>query len=257
MRIAPENRGFNLIKLNSNLVGNSPDFKKSSKTEDGTRKDSVSLSPNGKAMSLIDNLMKQKERIQEQKSELKASAIDSEGGLGSISEQLESYDEQLKSLDEQIATARTDQFVDNDTKKMENNTYKKPEPKTKEEALNAKMTNIIESANSVENAETISSVKATTDGEIGVLKQEIKLDGGRNIVSEAKLEKLAELETKSNDLIADISEELSDAVSDVEDVTAVKPTEPVEPTDELVPNEDELKLASKDDNLTVSEMIIQ
>ena len=260
MRIGPDNMAFSPIKINSNLIGNSPKFRHGSDTEDKNRTDKVALSPTGKAMNLVENLIKQKKRVQEQRSELMATTAEKGRPLGSIEDQLKSYDEQLKNLDQQIATATVEQNKPDDAEKMKNNTYKKPEPKTKEEVQAEKMSNILVASASVEHAEIISSVKASTDGEIGVLKSEIKTDGGN--VSQMKIDQLTELETKSGDLITDIAVKLNEATAESDDIVEVKPTESVNYTEyddkiKIDKSLEELNEIEDDTNSNVVEMARQ
>lgn len=67
------------------------------------RKDSVSISNNGRMAQLIERLQAQKEAILEQKNALVEKTLDSGMTLEDIEEPLEAFDEQLLSLEEQLS----------------------------------------------------------------------------------------------------------------------------------------------------------
>lgn len=119
----------------------------------------------------------------ERKGELKAANAENGGSMLDIQSQLNLMDEQLKNLDEQIAKAQTEEFK-TEEKDREGRLYDKP--RTEEETMNV-----------------ITSAKDKADGEVRVLKVEIK-SGFGNI--EKKIEKVAELRGKSTDLLEQVSE---------------------------------------------------
>lgn len=166
------------------------------------------ISPAGKRDSMLQQLMKQKQNLTNRMSELTASSL--EKGTD-IKDKMDEYHKQLDALDEQILKLQMQQ--EDDKKDSETSgIYEKP--KTKEEIEAQRMNNIMNLASGSGQADVIYSAKNRLDGETNVLKSEIKTGYG-NI--ESKLEKVAELESKSTDLIAEIGERLADANNEASD----------------------------------------
>lgn len=178
------------------------------------RRDSVSISPQGKKNSLLENLMSQKTRITEQKNSLISSTLEKGGTLDTIKSQLENYDEQMKSVNEQIAGIMAEEME----KQAEE--LKKPEdskPKTEEQIQNERLAGLTRLSVQLDQTQKIGSVKARLDGDARVLKSEIELDKHSAGASPAarerianKEETLAAMQQRSSDLIADISEKSTD-----------------------------------------------
>ena len=180
-------------------------------------RDSVFISGQGKKQSVIQQLMNQKQLIQESKdAELKRGL---EGGYVN-QDKIDEYDEQLEMLDKQIAEATAKQFEeDGDDKESGQISDKKV--MTEEEYEQRRMMDIMDLSSGVEQAEVVSSAKAKMDGEARVLKAEIESDGAGAL--ESKKERLAEIEARSSDLleqvgdkIADVNENVTEAKSDVD-----------------------------------------
>ena len=166
-------------------------------------KDTISISPKGKAMSLIDNLMKQKEQINERKNELISTTLESGGDIGSIERQLESYAEQLTSIDEQISSAMAKEV---EKEKNEPNSYQKSEPKTKEEVINNRLSDMLNLSSDIKQMEVTQAVKNRVDGEVRVLKSQVKTDQGDT--KESKLEQISNMENISSNLSNQIGEHI-------------------------------------------------
>lgn len=145
--------------------------------KNGENRDSVTISPMGKAMSRMESLMKQKESLNERKHELIEKALESGGNLSDIQEQLDSFDESLKMMDEQMSDLII-AALEPDSKKAEETKQDGAEdaPKTEEEAQTEQISAFTALAGSIESLKTTSSVKTHLESRVKVLRQEIKQD---------------------------------------------------------------------------------
>lgn len=172
------------------------------------QRDSLSLSPQGKAANMIDSLMKQKIAIQDRKNSFMSSALEEGQSMDNIQAKLDSYDEQIKEIDKQISEISAKQLEEaNDKKKS---TIEDHTPKTEQEIENQKMQSLMELSMGLDEVTTVHTVQTKIDGDSAVLKSEIELSDG--LLREKKEEKLAELQKKSMDLTAEISGRLTDLI---------------------------------------------
>lgn len=178
------------------------------------RTDRISISPQGKKNSLLDNLMKQKMSITEQKNSLIHSTLEKGGTLDTIQSQIAHYDEQLKTIDDQI-TKLTASELKKKAEKAKNQEDSKP--KTEEEIQKERLTAVVSLAENLQQTKTIRSVQSKVNGEARVLKSEIELDhmhsgsspGATEMIAK-KEERLASLEQKSMSLSSEVSNRQSD-----------------------------------------------
>ncbi|WP_077613215.1 hypothetical protein [Clostridium sp. Marseille-P2415] len=183
------------------------------KKDEKENKDVVTISPAGKNQSLIEQLMKQKDFLQERKQSLLDSAA--ENGSGDFDMQLKEYEKQLKDLDEQITQLQTEQAEDTEPEDNTGKIYEKP--KTKEEAQMDQLNDIAAVSSGSDQAEVITSAKNQVDGRIRVLSAEINSGHGN---TESKIEQVAELESRSQKLSSQIAEKLgetNDSISESND----------------------------------------
>ncbi len=188
--------------------------------------DIVTISPRGRLRSLIQNLMKQRMDITEQKNLLIGKTLEKGGELDSIKPQLEAYEEQIRNIDTQIAETMAKEMekqAEKQAKKMKPKDDNKP--KTEEKIQNERFAGISNLSADLQQARTVSSIKARVDGNSRILKSEITLDKAYAALSQgalkAKVEHkeaaLADMEQKSLrlaskivDKLADISEKAAD-----------------------------------------------
>lgn len=174
---------------------------------------SVSISPLGKANSLVEVLMKQKQQIIENKNDLIGKTLEKGEGMDSIKSQLENYEEQLKDIDAQITQIMTE-YSRQETEKQKGITYEAPKT---EKGYQTELSNtILGSSSSLNQTQVVSSAKNRIDGEARVLESEIKLDGARGGASTSKKERLAELQKQSANISAQIGEDLVDVNEEIE-----------------------------------------
>ena len=184
-----------------------------------TNRDSVFISGQGKKQSIIQQLMNQKQLIQESKDAEMKRGLE-EGYINQ--DKIDEYDEQLKMLDKQIAEAAAKQFEEGGEEKDSDLTVNN-KVMSREEYEQRKMMDIVDMYSGVEQAETVSSGKVKIDGEASVLKAEIKSDGAKAL--ESKLARVKAIEARSSDL----SEQIGDRIADInENITESKASVPVE-----------------------------
>lgn len=100
------------------------------------RSDVAMISQKGKAMSVVERLMKQKDFIRECKDSLLEQMADKESGYCSaeIAKKMEEYEKQLDSIDEEIAKELA-KSTDESDELRENNMYKRKQPLTKQKLM--------------------------------------------------------------------------------------------------------------------------
>lgn len=189
------------------------------------RRDTLTLSPAGKAQNLITSLMKQKMEITDRKNALMASVKEKGGSMESIKTQLEAYDEQLQNIDIQISEAMSRELE----KQKEEKQSGDEEPKTREELLNERMNNVAAMSNDVQHIDTLDSLKSKIDGRIKVLESEISLDesrapdGSLTGASDLKKETVSNLKKKSAEITADINSRMVTLAEEVSEERETKP----------------------------------
>ncbi len=214
-------------------------------------KDIVSITPQGKAYSIIANLIKQKMNITENKNSLISDTLEKGGTLDSIQSQLKVYEEQLKNIDGQISYVMAKE-IENQAEKMKLKYDKKPE--TKDEIQTERLASIISLSGDLEQAKTVSSVKRGVDGESRILKMEIEMDkayaelskGALKAKVENKEAKLADMGQRSLRLASEAGDKLAAIFEKATD-------EPQEVTPETENESADGKQASKIINENASE----
>lgn len=183
------------------------------------RRDTVAFGAKGRMNRLLENLMKQKASIEEQRKSLIGATLEKGGSLDSIKSQLEAYEQQMKNVDEQIAEMMAKE-VEKQAEKM-----RPPDdegPKTEEEIQNERLANITELSTELSQAKTVSSVKTRVDGQARVLKAEIELDkmhagssaGAKEFIAK-KEAKLVGVERQSRKLASQIAKKLNDTTEKI------------------------------------------
>ncbi|HJD46457.1 MAG TPA: hypothetical protein H9909_06395 [Candidatus Mediterraneibacter norfolkensis] len=169
-----------------------------------SNRDSVFISGQGKKQSIIQQLMDQKQLIQESRdAEMKRGL---EGGYVN-QDKIDEYDKQLEMLDKQIAEATAKQFEE-DGEEKDSALAADNKVMTEEEYEQRKMMDIMDLSSGVDQAEIVSSAKAKMDGEARVLKAEIKSDGGNAL--DSKMERIKEIEARSSDLLEQVGDKIAD-----------------------------------------------
>ena len=98
--VQPKNTIINAARVNASFAKNKAGTRKAAGTG---RSDRATFSPQGKFMSMIENLTKQKQAIIDRKNDLVESTLKNGGKVDDIKDQLKNYGKQLADLDKQIA----------------------------------------------------------------------------------------------------------------------------------------------------------
>lgn len=138
----------------------------------GMRRDSVTISPQGKMMKMIENLTKQKEAIIENRNELVSKTLEKGGNMETIKEQMEVYATQLEEIDKQISDIYAQQAKAAVEKDDEKKSDQSNENKTEEQLSTEHLTNLANVTEDIKNAEKISSTQGQFEGEARVKKAE-------------------------------------------------------------------------------------
>jgi chromosome segregation ATPase len=206
--------------------------------------DIVAVSPAGKKQSMIEQLMKQKEFLQERKESLMSSAA--EQGTSSLDQQLKEYEQQMKDIDLQITKLQSEDTEDKESEDHTGMIYE--EPKTNEEIKKNQLNELSALSNEADQAEVITSVKNQIDGQIKVLNAEVHSTNG-SVAS--KLEKISNLESRSNKISSDVAEKLGgslDSISKRNEGTAKLEKEVhTDETDEPLTSADSVDESESDD----------
>ena len=137
------------------------------------RKDRLTLSPQGKLMSMIDNLTKQKQSIMDRKNSLIEDTLKNGGKVEDIKDQLKNYGRQLADIDKQIAGLYAQQAKEaagQDDKKKSGRPHT---VRTEEQAETEYLSNLANLSEGIKHAQTVSSVKDRVEGEIHVKEAEL------------------------------------------------------------------------------------
>lgn len=175
-------------------------------------RDSVFISGQGKQKSIIQQLMNQKQMIQECKDTEMTRGLE-DGYVNQ--DKLDEYDKQLEMIDKQIAEATVEQSTEDNKEKDTNSTDNNV--MTEEEYEQRKLMNIMNVSSQIDQIEVVSEVKGKLDGEAKVLKAEIESDGSRAL--EIKKDRVNEIENKTSDLLKQIGDKaanINDNITEVE-----------------------------------------
>lgn len=141
------------------------------------RTDTALISPQGKASSLLANLMNQKEMLRSSKESLLTRMLDDEDGssMAGLQEQLEEYEKQLEEIDEQIASEMAKQ---NESAKEQGSSGQKPQ-KTEETGTPAfdggTIAKLTKLSADLEKTQTADQARVRREGEKRVCEAEIEL----------------------------------------------------------------------------------
>ncbi len=240
MNITIKNNFFNAGSVNQGLFENNFAIKGNVQQE---RKDTISISPSGRAKSLIESLNKQKEKIIENKNELIARTLEKGCSMDSIKDRLETFEEQIKGIDNQIAQITSEQLKQQAEKQKKIACTK---PKTEDGAETERLHSMVSMSSSLDEAKVVSSVKTKVEGQSKVLGMEIKLDASRKGVHKTKYENLAKLQNRAADLTAQVGESLSKVYEEIKEIKENDENRLVEPEYSKTAMKDEVDKVTED-----------
>lgn len=179
-----KNTLINSARVNASFAKYNTEGEKASGNQ--MRSDRVTLSPQGKLMSMIENLTKQKEALVERKNDLVESTLDGGGKLEDIKDQLKSYKKQIEAIDKQISNAYTQQAkesVEQDDKKKSG---KADKTKTREQVEAERFSSLAGISQDIKHAEKISAIREHVEGEARIKETEAEIAGVHVDVLESK-----------------------------------------------------------------------
>ncbi|MGE7661368.1 hypothetical protein ACQKL6_06560 [Peribacillus sp. NPDC097197] len=144
-----------------------------------------------KQTSMIESLMKQREGIQEMKSNLTERTLEKGGDISSIQEQLKQFEQQIAEIDHQMAEMEMEE-----RQKALGKDEKSEEEKS---AGTDTQASLMETSQAFDRIETVYQVKNSMEREHRSIASEMKMDTSRGVFSEAKSERLNVLEDRLED----------------------------------------------------------
>lgn len=173
-----------------------------------------------KQTSMIEGLMKQREGIQEMKSNLTERTLEKGQDISSIEDQLKQFELQITEIDQQIA----------DMEMEERQKALGKEKKTEEEELTGTDTqaSLTKSSQALDRIEKVYQVKNSMEREHRSIASEMKMDASRGVFSEAKAERLNELENRMEDVEQNMMKDMNALHEPSEDEEENELTEPQE-----------------------------
>ncbi|OOB80404.1 MAG: hypothetical protein BEN19_05100 [Epulopiscium sp. Nuni2H_MBin003] len=168
---------------------------------------SLSISSQGKAMSMIDSLNKQKSELLDNKNELIASTLANGDDLSSIEDQLDMYEEKLLLIEEQIATKRQEQQEEKMAEREEKlKAYAKPQA-TNEDSMSNRLMSISSMATTLDQAKANFATKKDMENQASILETQAKNSSGS--AKTQKLEEASKLTSQASNITSDITQTLS------------------------------------------------
>ena len=202
-------------------------------------RDTVWLSPAGKANSARSGLEKLKQQIEDRRSAFLSKTAEEGQSAETIQTQLEAFDQQLKEIDQQIAQISIQQTSQSAEKSRQTSQLGIKQPKTRQEVENQRLADITNMSAGLDQAEVVHTVKTQVDGGIRVQKTEIALEKARGGDTMQMEEELSEMQNRASGLTADIQDRLHGTLEKIEesndqemDAGHTDPEEPAEKQEE-------------------------
>ncbi|MGE7602584.1 hypothetical protein ACQKL5_08740 [Peribacillus sp. NPDC097675] len=145
-----------------------------------------------KQTSMIEGLMKQREGIQEMKSNLTERTLEKGEDISSIEEQLKQYELQLTDIDQQIAEMEMEE--------RQKALGKEEKPEDEDLSGTDIQASLTKSSQAMDRIEKVYQVKSSMEREHRSIASAMKMDASRGVFSEAKADRLNELENRMEDV---------------------------------------------------------
>lgn len=169
--------------------------------------------------STTDNLMKQREKIQEMKSNLTERTLENGDDLSLIKDQLTLFDEQIAEIDEQIFALEA-QNREKEQREQEEKQEKQDSTQSKESNEASQMTSLLQSIQSLEHVDALKRVKGTIERDHRRLKIELNNDASRGTFMESKAEKINDLAKRMHKLDSAMNTQLRKANESSDEMAA-------------------------------------
>lgn len=194
-----------------------------SKQHDGEDKNNRTTNNLGMALSgkinknsILENLMKQKEKLTESKTNLIEKSLEKGNDPLSTKEKLETIDKQIEEIDKQINNLKLEEHrkalgTEDKDKKSKDSKQKPNSDSNTDGQKDSSMDSILDISGNLTKAKALSSQRNKMEGSSNVLDNEIKTDEKRGINPVRKKEQLSKIKDK----IEDITEKLGKHLKDV------------------------------------------
>lgn len=205
--------------LSKNILNNTG----KSKQHDGEDKNNRTTNNLGMALSgkinknsILENLMKQKEKLTESKTNLIEKSLEKGNDPLSTKEKLETIDKQIEEIDKQINNLKLEEQrkalgTEDKDKKSKDSKQKLNSDSNTDGQKDSSMDSILDISGNLTKAKALSSQRNKMEGSSNVLDNEIKTDEKRGINPVRKKEQLSKIKDK----IEDITEKLGKHLKDV------------------------------------------
>lgn len=180
-------------------------------------RDTLTISPDGKANSALSGLEKLKQQIEDRRSEFVSKAMKDGQPADVIKNQLDAFDQQLKDIDQQIAKLTMQQMSQNVEKAKNVSSAKINRPRTRQDIENERLADITSMSVGLDRAEAIHTVKTQVDGDIGIQEAEIELEKSRNGDTAEMEAELSTLQGRAEQLTAGINDQLEDTLEEIQE----------------------------------------
>jgi hypothetical protein len=183
----------------------------------GARQSSLgsnSLQKKTKTDSLLDNLMKQKQKITESKNSLIQKTAEDGRSLQSIKPQLDGYEDQLKDIDKKIAEISFEKQKKALDADKDGASSPFGQPRTEQQAQSQQFSDIASMSGDMQKVKVMASAETKMHGQAGVLGQEIKTDEARAQSGQKAIAKRGRL-AKIEDGLTAVSRKKGEALKDL------------------------------------------
>lgn len=180
-------------------------------------RDTLSLSPFGRASSALSGMEKLRQQIEDRRSEFLAKAAEKGQSADAIQSELDSFDQQLKDIDRQIAQMTIQQMNQRKEQAKHISNMSAQQPKTRQEVENKQLAAITSMSAGLDQANVMHTVQSKVDGDIRIQKSEITLEKSRGgDVADMEAE-LSELQSHSSQLTARIHGQLQETLAEIQE----------------------------------------
>lgn len=193
-----------------------------SKQHDGDDKNNRTTNNLGMALSgkinknsILENLMKQKEKLTESKTNLIEKSLEKGNDPLSTKEKLETIDKQIEEIDKQINNLKLEEQrktlgTEDKDKKSKDSKQKLNSDSNTDGQKDSSMDSILDISGNLTKAKALSSQRNKMEGSSNVLDNEIKTDEKRGINPVRKKEQLSKIKDKIEDITEKLGKHLKD-----------------------------------------------
>lgn len=263
MRISGMSLSNFSYKSNTGLSRNFSNNTEKSKQKDAEGKNnsvknnlSMALGGKTKKNSILENLMKQKEKLAESKTNIIEKSLEKGNDPLSVQEKLEAIDKQIQEIDKQIndlkmAEQRKALGIEDKDKKSKDSKQKENSELNKDEQKDSYTNNILDMSSNLSKAKALSSQRNKMEGTSNVLENEIKTDEKRGINPVRKKKELSNMKDK----IKEIGEKLDEHLKDVNTESSKNTESKNASTNENSENRDQLLIKQQQAKVNIKHYI--